>query len=64
MQFKRIEDTISTIRSSGIETYKRAYKNNHIDNDLVFRVIYLEDIGSNLVDDFPKWKSKLNEQLT
>lgn len=64
LQFKRIESIVNTVRTSGRENYKRAYRNNHQDNDLVFRVIYHEDIASNLVDDFPKWKSKLNEQLT
>lgn len=63
LQFKRIEDIVNTVRTSGRENYKRAYRNNHQDDDLVFRVISHEDIGSKLVDDFPKWKSKLNEQL-
>lgn len=63
LQFKRIEDIVNTVRTSGRENYKRAYRNNHQDDDLVFRVLYHEDIGSKLVDDFPKWKSKLNEQL-
>jgi hypothetical protein len=34
------------------------------DNDLVFRVIKHEDIASDFVDASPKWKSKLNQQLT
>jgi len=64
LQFKRIESIVTTVRTSGRENYKRGYKNNHQDNDLVFRVIHHEDIASDLVDAFPKWKSKLNEQLT
>ena len=64
LQFKRIESIVNTIRTMGRENYKRAYKNNHQDNDLVFRPISHKDIGSNLVDNFPKWKSQLNEQLT
>lgn len=64
LQFKRIESIVNTVRTSGREQYKRAYRNNHQDNDLVFRVIYHKNIASNLVDDFPLWKSKLNEQLT
>lgn len=64
LQFKRIEEIVNTVRASGRENYKRAYRNNHQDIDLVFRVIYHEDIGSKLVDNFLKWKSRLNEQLT
>jgi hypothetical protein len=29
----------------------------------VFRVIEHESVDSNFVDGFPKWKSKINEQL-
>lgn len=64
LQFKRIESIVNTVRTSGRENYKRAYRNNHQDNDLVFRVINHEHVASDLVDAFPKWKSKLNEQLT
>lgn len=64
LQYRRIEDTISSIRANGRETYKHAYRNNHLDNDLVFRPINHEDASSNVVDPFPRWKSKLNEQLT
>ena len=63
-QFKRIEMIVNTVRTSGRENYKRAYRNNHQDNDLVFRVISHKAITSKLVDDFPDWKSRLNEQLT
>jgi hypothetical protein len=64
LQFKRMESIINTIRSIGREAYKRAYNQTHQDNDLGFRIITHEDISSKLVDAFPKWKSKLNEQLT
>ena len=64
LQFKRIENVVNTIRSNGREKYKSAYKHTHQDNDLVFKVINHKDIGSNLLDEFPKWKNKLNEQLT
>lgn len=63
-QFKRIESIVNTIRTNGREKYKSAYKNTHQDNDLVFRVINHKDIGSDLVDEFPNWKNKLNEQLS
>lgn len=64
LQFKRIEAIINIIRSSGREAYKKAFRNDHLDNDLVFRIIEHEEIGSDFVDGFPKWKNKLNEQLT
>lgn len=64
LQFKRIESIVNQIRYSGRDEYKRAYKNNHKDNDLVFRVIYHKEIDSHFVDSFPKWKDELNEQLT
>ncbi len=64
LQFKRIESIVNSIRTTGREKYKSAYRNTHQDNDLVFRVINHKDIGSDLIDEFPKWKSKLNEQLT
>lgn len=64
LQFKRIEHIVNTIRSIGRNNYKRAFKTTHQVNDLVFRVIEHESIGSELVDGFPLWKSKLNEQLT
>jgi hypothetical protein len=64
LQFKRIENIINTIRASGREKYKTAYSQTHQDNDLVFRVLNHKAISSELVDEFPIWKSKLNEQLT
>lgn len=63
LQSKRIEATINDIRYSGREQYKRAYKQNHHDNDLVFCVIEHDDITSNFVDGFVKWKHKLNEKI-
>lgn len=64
LQFKRIEDIVNNVRRSGRENYKRAYINNHHDNDLIFRVLNHKNIGSKLIDDFPDWKNRLNEQLT
>ena len=63
LQFKRIENIINTVRTNGRENYKRAYKNNHQDSDLAFRVINHKGISSKLIDEFPDWKSRLNEQL-
>ena len=64
LQFKRIENIINVIRACGREKYKSAYINGGQDNDLVFRVIKHEHIGSDIIDEFPKWKDRLNEQLT
>lgn len=63
LQFKRIEDSLNKIRTLGRENYKRDFRYNNLDSDLVFRVINHEDIDSDFVDHFPKWKSRLNEQL-
>lgn len=63
LQSKRIEDIINTIRVGGREKYKRDYKSNHQDNDLIFKYISHEYIDSDSIDGFPKWKNKLNEQL-
>ena len=63
LQYRRIEDIINTIRNSGREQYKRAYRQNHHDSDLVFCSIEHDDITSGFVDGFVKWKHKLNERL-
>jgi hypothetical protein len=64
LQYNRIEASINTIRDSGREQYKRAYRTTHLDNDLVFCVIEHNDITSNFVEGFVKWKYKLNEKIT
>lgn len=64
VQYKRIEASINTIRDSGREQYKRTYRQNHHDSDRVFCVIEHNDITSNFVDGFVKWKYKLNEKIT
>lgn len=64
LQYKRIETTVNLIRTTKREEYKRAYRNGNIDSDLIFKMIKHKDIGSDLIDEFPKWKDKLNEQLT
>ncbi|MFM8372071.1 MAG: hypothetical protein ACKOCO_06770, partial [Bacteroidota bacterium] len=63
LQYRRVEDIINTIRNTGREQYKRAYKNNHHDSDLVFCSIEHDDITSSFVDGFVKWKHRLNERL-
>ncbi len=63
IQYKRIENAINSVRAKGRTSYKNAYRENHIDADLVFNVINHKHIGSNFIDSFPRWKSKLNELL-
>lgn len=63
LQFKRIEESINTIRDSGREQYKRAYRQNNHDSDLVFCVIDHDDITSNFVDGFVKWRHRLDERI-
>jgi len=64
LQFKRIEESINKIRDIGREQYKRAYRQNGHDIDLVFCTIKHDDITSNFVDGFVKWKHRLNEVIT
>lgn len=64
LQYKRLETTINTILECGREKYKRAYKTTNQDNDLILNVIYHKDKGSQLIDEFPKWKHRINELIT
>lgn len=63
MQYRRIEDSINNIRASNRTTYKRAYRENHVDEDLIFSVIKHDSINSDFKDGFVLWKHKLNEKL-
>lgn len=62
-QIKRIENILNIIRASGRENYKKEYRNNRLDEDIVFNLIDHKKIDSNSVDSFPKWKDRLNDQL-
>lgn len=64
LQYSRIENIVNTIRTNGRENYKREYRNNYMNDNIVFRILKHKNISSQLVDDFPGWKSGLNEQLT
>lgn len=63
-QYKRIEVIINTILGCGREKYKRAYRTTNQDNDVIFNVVYHKDKGSQLIDEFPKWKHRINELIT
>ncbi len=63
LQYKRVEQTINTIRSTGRDAYRAAYKANHLDQDLHFTSVEHTHAGSALVDGFPRWKHRLNEVL-
>lgn len=63
LQYQRIEQIINTIRSSGREAYRNAYRIQPLDNDLLFNVLEHVHASSALVDGFPKWKHRLNEML-
>lgn len=64
LQYKRIEFTINTILDCGRDKYKRAYKTTNQDSDLILNVIYHKDKGSHFIDEFPKWKYRINELIT
>lgn len=62
-QYKRIEETINTIRDLKREKYKSSYRANQIDSDLIFSAIEHSNINSDLVDGFVEWRHKLKERL-
>lgn len=64
LQYKRIESSINTVLESGRENYKRAYTTAGQDDDLIFNVINHADKGSDLIDEFPKWKHRVNALIT
>jgi hypothetical protein len=63
LQYKRIESIVNNVRTAGRDEYKKAYHNNHQDQDLVFNVIEHRHADSQLQDGFLKWKNRLNEML-
>jgi hypothetical protein len=63
IQYRRVEESINNIRNSGRESYKMAYRDNHLDQDLVFNVIKHEDVSSFFIEGFVKWKHRLNELI-
>lgn len=63
LQYRRIEDVINSIRQTGRDKYKSAYRHNHLDEDLLFSVINHTSINSNFKDGFVEWKHKLEERL-
>ena len=63
-QYKRVEESINTIRGIGRERYKQEYRKNNHDHDLLFYIIKHKDVTSNDVDGFEDWKRKLNEKIT
>jgi hypothetical protein len=63
MQYNRIELVINSIRNMGRDKYKSSYRNQHLDEDLVFCAIAHRDVNSDFVDGFVEWKHKLNEKI-
>lgn len=61
--YKRIEASICIIRNNGRESYKQAYRQDQLDNDLSFCIIDHNEITSNFEDAFASWKQRLNETL-
>ncbi len=64
LHYKRIEIIINTILVNGREKYKRAYRTTNQDNDLILNIINHQDKGSDFIDEFPKWKQRVNELIT
>jgi len=63
IQYRRVEDAINQVRSSGREQYKQAWRSAHIDQDLVFHVIHHEDANSAVIDGFVKWRYRVGELM-
>jgi hypothetical protein len=63
LQIQKINHAINLVRNYGRDYYKRSYRENQHDPNLVFAQIKHNEIGSDFVDAFPKWKAQLNEQL-
>lgn len=64
LQYKKIEFIVNTIMNCGRDKYKRTYKTSNQDNDLILNIIYHKNKESHLIDEFPKWKHRLNELIT
>lgn len=60
-QYRLIEQIINSIRLNGRRRYKQYYQTGQA--DYRFNVIKHEKISSDLVDDFPRWKAKLEGLL-
>jgi len=63
LQYRRVEEAINQVRNSGREAYKMAYRDSHIDQDLLFHAIKHDDVNSGLIEGFVKWKHRLNELI-
>lgn len=63
LQLKRIQESINTVRNFGRTGYKNEYRNNHLDQDLVFNVINHDKADSDFIDGFVLWKERVNELL-
>jgi hypothetical protein len=62
-QWQRVEAVINSIRSSGREAYKQAYRREAVADDLVFNHLPHEKANSDWVDHFPRWRHRLLELL-
>jgi hypothetical protein len=61
--YKKVEQIIASIRESGREQYKSAYRTMPVEPEMHFNVINHTHAGSSLVDNFPEWKHRLLERL-
>ncbi len=62
-QYKKVEQIIASIRESGRDQYKKAYRTLPVEPEMHFNVINHIHADSALVDNFPGWKHRLLERL-
>lgn len=62
-QFTRIEQAINSIKIIGRDNYKREFKNNTIDRDLIFYTIEHSNVNSGGTNAFADWKYKIESVL-
>ncbi|MEZ4941931.1 MAG: hypothetical protein R3D58_13715 [Saprospiraceae bacterium] len=63
-QYRYVEEAINTIRDTGRDAYKSAYRQNALGHEwYAFNVLSHKHAESSLKDGFPIWKHRLNELL-
>ncbi|MFN8279853.1 MAG: hypothetical protein U0V49_06170 [Saprospiraceae bacterium] len=60
---RKVEKSIAEIRNTGRDYYKSSYLRLINDSSMTFSLIRHEHAGSKLIDDFPRWKSRLTSRL-
>jgi hypothetical protein len=62
-KLKEVQNAINYIREQGRNKYKRAYREDILNSDLIFNLIIHKNSRSDMKVSFINWKQKLNELL-